>query len=154
MRRTSLLNFIIPAHIANALIIGMTLTMLVLGYLLIFVPDPISERVKSHADLIVISSPVRDAVVSHAFRVAGKARGQWFFEGSFPVEVLNTNNVVLWSGVAQSEGEWMTEEFVPFSAAVVLPAAYEGMATVVLHKDNPSGLPEHNDFLSVPVIVR
>jgi len=86
------------------------------------------------------------------FIVSGEARGPWFFEASFPVEVLDNEGKQIAQGVAQAQGEWMTEEFVPFRAEVNV-GDYSGQATLVLHKDNPSGDPKNDASLSVPIEV-
>ncbi len=84
------------------------------------------------------------------FIVSGEARGPWFFEASFPVEVLDKDGNQIGQGIAQAQGEWMTEEFVPFRAEVNV-GDYSGPATLVLKRDNPSGETERNASLSVPV---
>ena len=53
----------------------------------------------------------------------------------------------------------MTEEFVPFSAVLefVTPTAGDpelNRGTLILQKDNPSGLPEHDDALEIPVVFK
>jgi hypothetical protein len=86
------------------------------------------------------------------FIVSGEARGPWFFEASFPVEVLDKDGKQIAQGIAQAQGEWMTEEFVPFRAEVNV-GDYSGPATLVLKKDNPSGEEKNNASLSVPIDV-
>lgn len=86
------------------------------------------------------------------FIVSGEARGPWFFEASFPVEVLDKDGKQIAQGVGQAQGEWMTEEFVPFRAEVNV-GDYSGPATLVLKKDNPSGMSENDASLSVPIEV-
>lgn len=105
------------------------------------------------ADLIMVELPYPGAVVGKQFSVIGQARGYWFFEASFPVEVIDANGVRLAVGIAQAEDEWMTEDFVPFRADLTIPNSFIGPATLVLHKDNPSGLPEHDASLSFPITV-
>lgn len=143
-----LLDFTIPPRIANGIIIIMTLTILVLGYLLLFVPAPTVL-----GTLITVSEPVSGAIVSNDFYVRGEARGPWYFEASFPIEVRSDSGRVVGHGIAQAQGDWMTKDFVPFSAEVHI-AGYAGPATLILRKDNPSGLPEHDDSISIPVVVR
>lgn len=104
-------------------------------------------------DLIQVSLPYPDAVTGKEFSVIGKARGNWFFEASFPVEVLDKDGKRLAMGIAQAQGEWMTTEFVPFKADIKVPESYIGPATLVLHKDNPSGLPEHEASISFPFTI-
>ncbi len=99
---------------------------------------------------ILVSLPFPDAVTGKEFSVIGKARGTWFFEASFPVKVLDEKGKVLWQGPAQAQEDWMTEDFVPFEAQVKIPQSYMGKATLVLQKDNPSGLPEKDASISFP----
>lgn len=91
------------------------------------------------ADLVRVNLPYPNAVVGKSFSVLGEARGYWFFEGSFPVEVQDMSGNILALSPALSDGEWMTEEFVPFRADITLPEGYIGQALLVLRKDNPSG---------------
>ncbi len=51
---------------------------------------------------------------------------------------------------------WMTTDFVPFKATLTFTVdknAYSNKGTLILRKDNPSGLPEHDDALEIPVIL-
>jgi len=102
---------------------------------------------------IVVTTPTPGAVTGKTFKVAGKARGTWYFEASFPIEVRDSGGAVLTTVVAQAKGEWMTSNFVPFSVDVAVPTSYIGPATIVLHKDNPSGLPEHDASATFPITI-
>ncbi len=108
----------------------------------------------SSADLIVVESPKPNETVGKTFSVSGQARGTWYFEASFPIEVRDAKGDVVLQTHADAEGEWMTEEFVPFKARVELPASFEGKATLVLKKDNPSGEPERDAWAWLPIVVR
>lgn len=115
---------------------------------------PAFEYTHADADDIVVSLPFPGAVVGKEFRVLGEARGWWFFEASFPIELVAYDGTVLASGVATAESDWMTEEFVPFSVDLsVEDASFIGPATLVLLRDNPSGLPENDASISFPLIV-
>lgn len=121
-------------------------------------PKSVSNYQNATKDLIEVELPYPDAVVGKEFSVIGKARGFWFFEASFPVQVLDKDSNVLATAVAQAQkdpftGEinWMTENFVPFRADVKVPLSYIGPATLVLKKDNPSGLPENDASFSFPI---
>lgn len=105
------------------------------------------------ADNIVVDLPFPGAVTGKTFKVMGKARGTWFFEASFPIELLDVNGKVIAIGIAQAQDEWMTENFVPFEAEIKAPATYIGPATLVLKKDNPSGLPENEASASFPITI-
>ncbi len=115
--------------------------------------DRALSYVNASGDIITVSTPPPGAVTGKEFLVQGKARGTWFFEASFPVEVLDRNGERLVVAIAQAEREWMTTEFVPFSVTVRVPETYIGPATLVLRKDNPSGLPEHDASVSYPITI-
>lgn len=105
------------------------------------------------SDTIMVEAPPAQAVVGKSFSVIGHARGTWFFEGSFPVQVVDQNGDVIGTAIATSTEDWMTTEMIPFRADLTVPASYIGPATIVLHKDNPSGLPEHDASLAYPITV-
>jgi len=91
-------------------------------------------------------------LVLRQFTVTGEARGMWYFEGSFPVEVLGKDGKVIAQAPASAITDWMTEEFVPFRVTLDV-GSYSGPATLVLKRDNPSSLPENDASLSVPIEV-
>jgi len=107
----------------------------------------------SSADLVVVSLPYPGAVSGKVFSVTGKARGSWYFEGSFPIQVLDKNGKVLASVPAKANGEWMTSEFVPFTAEISIPESYTGEATLVLIKDNPSDMRQYDASVSFPITI-
>lgn len=104
-------------------------------------------------DVISVELPFPSAVVGKNFSVIGKVRGIWFFEATFPVEVFDRDGLTLSRGIAHAQGEWMTEDFVPFKADIKIPESYIGPATLILKKDNPSGLPEKDASISFPIII-
>jgi hypothetical protein len=83
--------------------------------------------------------------------VTGEARGSWYFEASFPVKVLDAQGNVLASGPAQAQGAWQTTDFVPFKITLTFTSPGSGGGTLRLQKDNPSGLPQNEDWLDIPV---
>lgn len=102
-------------------------------------------------DLITSAFPRPGDTIKSPLIATGQARGTWFFEASFPVYVLNDTDEIIGVGFAQADDEWMTEDFVPFSAEVRFDPKDAKTGFVVLKKDNPSGLPEHDDELRIPV---
>lgn len=115
------------------------------------------------ADLIVVDAPQPNASVSSPLTITGKARGYWFFEASFPIVVTDWDGKIIGQGHAETgidpstglRASWMTEDFVPFTAtiefAVPTDTAYR-RGTLILQKDNPSGLPQNDDALEIPVL--
>lgn len=113
---------------------------------------PTITYTNSSVEMITVDSPLPGATVLKDFVVTGKARGTWFFEASFPIQVLSKDGNVLAQGIAEAQSDWMTTNFVPFKATIKIPESYTGTATLVLKKDNPSGLPEHDASISFPII--
>lgn len=106
------------------------------------------------ADMIEVFSPEPGGVVGKEFLVVGKARGNWYFEGSFPIVVIGQDGNQIGAGIATATDEWMTTDFVEFKTDLIdLPSAYMGPATLILRKDNPSGLPENDASISIPIVV-
>lgn len=103
------------------------------------------------ADVIRVVSPVPNTLVASPLSIVGEARGTWFFEASFPVRVVDANGVTLGTGIAQAAGEWMTMDFVPFTVIINFTASTTPTGTLVLEKDNPSGLPANDDSLTFPI---
>lgn len=104
-------------------------------------------------DRIQITKPRPTSTISDPLTVTGKAVGSWYFEASFPVILLDADGAELVRTIATAQGDWMTTAFVPFTATVNIPDSYSGPATLLLKKDNPSGLTENDAALRVPVVV-
>jgi len=104
-------------------------------------------------DMIEVELPHPGAVTGKEFSVIGRARGGWYFEASAPIELLDKDGKLIANSYVQAQGEWMTSEFVPFKGEIKAPESYIGPATLVLRKDNASGLPEHDASISFPITV-
>ena len=103
-------------------------------------------------DIIRVETPRPNTVVGRSFELKGEARGNWYFEASFPVEVRDAGGNTLLSTFIMTENEWMTTEFVSFAKMITLEKIPETKTgTLILHKDNPSGLPENDDELVIPI---
>ena len=102
-------------------------------------------------DLIRAAAPRPNTKIQSPLAVTGEARGLWFFEASFPAVLLDGNGSPIGTGIIQAEGEWMTENFVPFSGTITFETPQTPRGSLILKKDNPSGLPEHDDELQIPV---
>jgi hypothetical protein len=104
-------------------------------------------------DLIRVTSPMPGDSIASPMTVSGEARGTWYFEASFPYELRTASGTVIAQGPVQASGDWMTTEFVPFSVDISFPAQPKGSTgTLLLKKDNPSGLPANEDALTIPVV--
>ena len=101
--------------------------------------------------MIRVTSPSNNASVASPLTVTGEARGGWYFEASFPIKVLDASGRELGVSYAQAQGEWMTNNFVPFRGTVTFATSTTPTGILVLMKDNPSGLPENDAEVRVPI---
>lgn len=110
-----------------------------------------SSTEKGATDLIRVTSPKPNDTVMSPLTTRGEARGNWYFEATFPVKLFDVNGNLIAQHYAQAQGEWMTTEYVPFSSTLTFAAPTTATGTLVLENDNPSGLPEHDDQIRIPV---
>lgn len=106
-------------------------------------------------DLIRITTPRPNQTIKSPLTITGEARGGWFFEASFPVFLTDWDGRIIAQGIATAKSDWMTADFVPFEAVLTFtvdPNVYSKRGSLILKKDNPSGLPEHDDALEIPVV--
>ena len=104
-------------------------------------------------ELIIVNTPKANEEIFSPLLIKGRARGFWFFEASFPIKLFDENNNLIATTIAQTQDEWMTEDFVPFEAELNFEIPQTQKGILVLEKDNPSGLPEYSDELRIPVIL-
>ena len=104
------------------------------------------------SDFILLASPLPGAAVSSPLTIKGLARGTWFFEGDFPVILLNSQGEILAESYATAKGEWMKQDFVEFEGSITFNSDLPGhRGTLVLKKDNPTDLARFDDKLEIPV---
>src|SRR5680860_268019 len=119
----------------------------------IFVESVGNELEKT--DLIRLDTPLPNQTISSPLVIKGQARGFWFFEASFPVILVDWDGKIIAQGLAKAKGDWMTTEFVPFEADLVFTVdknVYSNKGSLILRKDNPSGLPQNDDVLEIPIV--
>jgi hypothetical protein len=107
-----------------------------------------------HGDIIQIDTPAPASYISSPLTITGKARGNWFFEAIFPVILTDWDGLIIGQGQAQAQGEWMTENFVPFKTTITFKepvSSVSNRGALILKKNNPSGLPQNDDYLEIPI---
>ncbi|HVU79840.1 MAG TPA: Gmad2 immunoglobulin-like domain-containing protein [Candidatus Paceibacterota bacterium] len=132
---------------------------------ILILPSPTHAPTKEHADttdmgnaaelqdLIRVTTPAPGGTAGSPLAVSGEARGTWYFEASFPYELRDASGNVIAQGPVQAASDWMTTDFVPFTVSISYPAQPSGShGTLILKKDNPSGLPENEKSLTIPVV--
>jgi hypothetical protein len=104
---------------------------------------------------IILTYPKDNQEVRSPIKITGKARGTWFFEGSFPINLIDSNGNIIASSIATSTEDWMTSDFINFSSEIsfVRPTSTTH-ALLVLKKDNPSDNPDLDQSIFVPVILK
>ena len=102
-------------------------------------------------DLLRVENPRRGQLVTSPIKITGEARGYWFFEANATVELLDGNMDQISETYTTAIGEWMTEDWVPFTGTMTFekPATENGF--LIFHKANPSGLKEHEMSDTIPV---
>jgi len=101
-------------------------------------------------NLIQITNPRPNQIIESPLEITGQAKGNWFFEADFPIRLYDQEGNEIAISIATALEEWITEEFVPFSSIIKFETTHT-KGTLVLEKDNPTGLPEYDDFLLIPV---
>lgn len=115
--------------------------------------------VTEKADLITVATPEPGNYIASPLTVSGMARGYWFFEASFPVSLVNWDGLIIAEGVATAQSDWMTEDFVPFTVELTFTSPYQDgdpdfmqRGALILQRDNPSGLPENDNAIEIPIM--
>lgn len=108
-----------------------------------------SQSIKNNS--IQIFNLFSNQTIKSPLSIDGQAIGSWYFEGSFPVFLYDSNGKEVASGIAMAKSDWMTENPVPFEITLNFTVPETEKGTLVLKKDNPSGLPENNNEIVVPI---
>lgn len=89
--------------------------------------------------------------ISSPLLITGEAR-LWYFEASFPIQIVNAAGLAIVNGYADADGNWMTEEWVPFTAELQFPTQLDGSeGTLIFKADNPSGDASRDDSVELSV---
>lgn len=103
-------------------------------------------------NIIRVFYPRPADIISSPLVITGEARGNWYFEGDFPIRLLNANDKEIGSALGTAQGEWMTENFVPFRATLEFDTPIlSTKGILVFEKSNPSGLSENDNSLRIPI---
>jgi len=101
-------------------------------------------------DIILTSIKAND-IISSPLIIEGKAKGPWFFEASFPVQLIDANGNVLAQILLEANKDWMTTNYVRFMGRMTFDSGTNANGILIFNNDNPSGLPENTKSFEVPV---
>lgn len=100
---------------------------------------------------VTIYLPQSDSKIISPLTVMGQVPGGWSFEAQFPIQIRDGQGNIIAQTAANLQGDWMTDELVPFIATLEFKAPTPQIGTLILEKDNPSGLSENDDSVAVPI---
>lgn len=109
--------------------------------------DEETEVKKSEARIF---APEAGALIASPLTVKGEAPGSWFFEATLRLRLVDDKGNIISSSWAQAGSDWMTENYVPYEGFLEFETEAEKGELLVLN-DNPSGLPEYEVFVKIPV---
>ena len=110
----------------------------------------VTEPQASFSSEALVLNPKQNELVSSPLKVEGEAKGTWFFEASLPVRLFDSENNIIVSAPATAQSDWMTEKPVKFISTLVFSTTATS-GYLIIAKDNPSGLPENDASIKVPV---
>ncbi|OGZ42072.1 MAG: hypothetical protein A3C80_01490 [Candidatus Ryanbacteria bacterium RIFCSPHIGHO2_02_FULL_45_43] len=130
------------------------------------IPSDLAGHIASKRDLVVVHDPRPLFAITSPLTVRGQARGTWYFEGTFPIMLVDWDGKIIAQSYASAllnpndpTSTWMTEDFVPFEGTIEFQdpswdADFSRRGTLIFQKDNPSGLPEYDDALEIPILFK
>ncbi|HVV39076.1 MAG TPA: Gmad2 immunoglobulin-like domain-containing protein [Candidatus Paceibacterota bacterium] len=138
--------------------IAIVVVILVVGGMYLFAPQA-KAPTNSNPDTTIptgnenvsVSSPAPKATITSPVTIVGEAKG-YYFEASFPIDILDQNGNVIGQGHAEAQSDWMTPDWVPFKAVVSFTSPGAGKTgTIRLRNDNPSGEPANEKHFDLPI---
>src|SRR3989344_3889084 len=136
---------------------SLLITVLLAGGILLYTnyqnKTQISDTVEMNTknEEIILTDPQPDQTITSPITITGQASGSWYFEGQFPVTLLDAKGNIIGSSNAIAQGEWTIEELVPFVAELAFAQPETSTGKLVLQNDNPSGLAENQKEFTVSV---
>ncbi|MFH1694358.1 MAG: Gmad2 immunoglobulin-like domain-containing protein [Patescibacteria group bacterium] len=103
-------------------------------------------------EMISVEFPVAGGTISSPLTITGQARGYWFFEATAPVVLVNWDGLIIAEGYIEAEGDWMTEEYVPFEGTIEFQKPdYGENGALIIQRSNPSDLRRNDAAVEVPI---
>lgn len=125
-------------------------------------PAPVAQKPTAlpaeKANLIRVDAPLPESALSASpITITGVARGNWFFEATAPVEVVNWDGLIIGEGyIKVNDGsDWMTTDYVPFTGTISYDSTQLGpykYGWIILKKSNASGELRFDDSLEYKVL--
>jgi len=111
-------------------------------------------EILGNKDDLVSFSVVSGSTISGKMAVSGIVKNAYFFEGNILLNVLDQNKNVLKTGHGSAITDWMTSGPVSFQGIIDTLGLPTGAAYIEIRNDNPSGMPENNKSILIPVVIQ
>lgn len=111
----------------------------------------IIKKINDAKDLIVIETPKPYQKVQNPIYIKGKAKGNFFFEATFPVRIEDENGNIVKNSYIMTKENWMSEDFVSFETKLYIDELKIKRGFIIFEKANPSGLKENKFEIKIPV---
>lgn len=100
---------------------------------------------------IHVDNPRPNQIITSPLTIIGQAQGSWYFEAQFPIELQDENGTSIGTSSAAAGEDWMTNDFVPFTAQLLFTQPAHTTGKLILKNANPSGQPENDKTLTIPI---
>ncbi len=127
---------------------------------LYFKPQKEIKTEKEISKTIIIESPKANDVIDSPLIIKGKAKGNWFFEATFPVTLVDWDGKIITESYVEAKDNWMTEDFVTFEGKLEFKNPsfpntdinhFSHRGTLIFRNSNPSGLLENQYYFELPI---
>jgi len=101
---------------------------------------------------LILNNFNENDLLQTGFVIEGKIKDNFFFEGTFPIEVQDMSGNTLGISFATSKTDWMTSDYIEFKTEPInfdKKSNTEGY--ILFKKDNPSGLSEKDRTIKLKV---
>lgn len=120
-------------------------------------PTPVSMITMSGAlsDLVMLSSVNEWDIITSPLLLTGTAPGNWFFEATAPVTIVNRDWLIIGEWYITSMIDWMTTDIIPFSGSATFtrdPLTPYPSWYIILRRDNPSWEAINDAYIEIPVL--
>jgi len=116
--------------------------------------QPVQFDVGQKAPSFRLFSPDDDTYIESPLTFSGEAVA-WYFEGSFPVTLYDSNGNIIAQSYARALDDWMSYEFVPFEGNISFDTPSTATGTLTFSEDNSGDLSESEvEKVVVPVRFR
>ncbi|EKD99817.1 MAG: hypothetical protein ACD_22C00171G0013 [uncultured bacterium] len=141
--------------IKKLLVIGiLILSVIVTSFLILKYTTYQKQKAENASTQLVLYSPKPNEIITSPLTIKGKAVGTWYFEGDFPISILDSDNNIVFQTYVSAKGDWMVTDFVEFERTFEFTTPASDTGTLVLTKDNPSDMRELDDEVRIPIRFR